>query len=211
MTLTGDARQALRARAPLIAVSILIHVIILLPIGLALPRLSRMPARPDVIVLPLDLTPPWPRALAPRQRPVLPDSVAGASAGRIRPEAPPLLPQPRRPTSPAPALADGALGVAIDDPWRVQPQGGRLGPPARIPCPAAPGDRLGQRLCLTGSAMHRAEMPPGHADPSPAGPDRSVQNREEGFERQVRANEAWRDYTRGEGAYPGLRSLFTDR
>ena len=45
----------------------------------------------------------------------------------------------------------------------------------------------------------------------PAGPSRSEQNREEGFERQRRANEAWRDYTRGEGEYPGLRSLFTER
>ena len=34
---------------------------------------------------------------------------------------------------------------------------------------------------------------------------------DESFERTARANDAWREYKTGEGAYPGLRSLFTDR
>ena len=33
--------------------------------------------------------------------------------------------------------------------------------------------------------------------------------REEGFAATAAANESWRNYTRGDGGYPGLRSLFT--
>ncbi|WP_374516908.1 hypothetical protein [Brevundimonas sp.] len=86
-----------------------------------------------------------------------------------------------------------------------------LGPPAPLPCPTAADNPLGQRLCAVGPTterdpppLTRADLLPNH-DPSPR------QRREAGFARQAEANEAWRAYTREGGAYPGLRSLFSER
>ncbi|GAA0620366.1 hypothetical protein GCM10009422_14980 [Brevundimonas kwangchunensis] len=211
MTIAGTISVAFRTRVPVILLSILLHLLILIPIGLAVPRLIR-PLQPiEYQTIPLDLT-PMPvvrsRRLAQTSTPSPGARTVGPSA--IQPRIPQTLPAgSTAPTVPAEA-------PVIEERWRVRPldpsaPGTPMGRVARIPCPAAPGDRLGQRVCLTGSAMHRPEMPEGHADPLPAGPSRSEQNREEGFERQRRANEAWRDYTRGEGEYPGLRSLFTER
>lgn len=39
----------------------------------------------------------------------------------------------------------------------------------------------------------------------------SEQRRENGFARQAAANEAWRAYYRGDGPYPGLRSMLRDQ
>lgn len=92
------------------------------------------------------------------------------------------------------------------DPWR-----GRRPAPAGLPCPAPPGDRIGARLCLVGPTPDRDREPEAYGDAGTPRRSRAEQSREDGFERQRQANEAWRDYTRGEGAYPGLRSLFTER
>lgn len=209
MTTAGAMSATIRGRAPVILLSILLHVAILLPIGLAVPHLVRSPVQDDLRAIPFDLTPvPFRRARpASTDRGAETSGAAGASPSPLRPRL--------AATAPSSVVAP-ADGPVIEDQWRVQPaEAGQarrpLGRVANLPCPAPPGDRLGQRVCLTGSAMHRAEMPEGHADPLPSGPDRSEQNREDGFERQVQANEAWRSYTRGEGAYPGLRSLFRDR
>jgi hypothetical protein len=89
--------------------------------------------------------------------------------------------------------------------------------------PAAPGDGIGRGLrasrlgCTAPDLLsaserdicderfaRRASLAKSLGPP----PDR---DRDEAFARQADANEAWRAYTRDEGPYPGLRSLFTTR
>lgn len=189
----------------MIAASILIHAAILLPIALSSPKL-RPPPEIDVFVLPVDLT-PWPsrrRRGAVKPPPAPARAVGTVAAGRDEATRQPLPPGPASTSTPAAP----ASGPAIEDNWRVR---AGLGPPARLPCPAAPGDRLGQRLCLVGATTERDRAPETYAEVAPSRRNLSDQAREEGFDRQARANESWRDYTRGEGAYPGLRSLFSER
>lgn len=211
MTRAGAISSAFRLRGPVVLLSILLHFAVLLPIGLAVPRLMRPDQPVDYQTLPLDLTPiPFPRSLRPADASRRPRGAASAATPAIRPRIPLALPTDS--TAPSPP-ADGPV---IDERWRVGPRdpsasNGPMGRVARIPCPAAAGDRLGQRVCMTGSAMHSPDMQERTADLRRAGPDGLEQTREEGFERQRQANEAWRDYTRGEGAYPGLRSLFSER
>ncbi|WP_332660499.1 hypothetical protein [Brevundimonas sp.] len=70
---------------------------------------------------------------------------------------------------------------------------------------ASPGllDTAEQALCDERLARRAALA----RDPGPP-PNR---DRDEAFARQAEANDAWRAYTRDEGPYPGLRSLFTQR
>ena len=201
----GWTYRELRTRAPLVGAALLIHVIVLLPMALSVPRVLPTPDLPDLIVLPLDLTP----AMSGR-----PARVSGVPPRLRRPtvdaaavRAPPPSEARTGPTRPA-AAATADAGPAIDDGWRVR---AGLNPPARLPCPAPPGDRLGQRLCLVGAAPDRDRTPETYAEVTPSRASASDQAREEGFDRQAQANEAWRSYTRGEGAYPGLRSLFGER
>lgn len=183
----------------------LIHAAILLPIGLSPPRF-RAPPDVDVFIVPVDLTPLSSRSRGRRghvppdrvQKPGE-DAVAVGSGETLTTNVGPL---PAIPSAP-PAAGDG-----IEDSWRVR---AGLNPPARLPCPAPPGDRLGQRLCLVGATTEPEPDPEVYAEIAPSRRSASDQAREEGFDRQARANEAWRDYTRGEGAYPGLRSLFSER
>lgn len=203
--LGGSARRAAARRGALIAASVLIHIAILLPIALSTARTPPPPPDLDLFVLPLDLTP----ALSKRRvrRSASPSPFADPSAPAAGPIEPPSALASRTPAPLAPDAAPAA-GAAIDDGWRVR---AGLRPPASLPCPAAPGDRLGQRLCLVGAAPNRDREPETYAEVAPSRRDRSDEAREEGFDQQARANEAWRDYTRGEGAYPGLRSLFKNR
>lgn len=203
--LAGSARRAAERRGALIAVSVLIHAAVLLPIGLSSPRF-RAPPDIDVFIVPVDLTPVSSRsrgrrAHVPPDRVLKPgeDAVAAGSGEALTTNPTPL---PAAPSAP-PAAGDG-----IEDSWRVR---AGLNPPARLPCPAPPGDRLGQRLCLVGATAERESDPEVFAEVGPSRQSASDRAREEGFDRQARANEAWRDYTRGEGAYPGLRSLFSER
>ncbi|MGA0546662.1 hypothetical protein ACO2Q1_15425 [Brevundimonas sp. VNH65] len=161
-------------------------------------------------VLPLDLTPrrarqlPTPRAptATPLPAPSLPVA-SNVQAAPVRPE-----------TS-APAIERAA---PVDPRWRVavpgaasptenqrQPWGGDVcrdlsnfrawqaagcrerGPPPRVEARGSPPAEIA-----------RPEPRRGRA-PGATGEDQ--------FAAQAAANEGWRDYTRGDGAYPGLRSL----
>lgn len=194
--------RQLGKRGAVIGAVLALHVAVLLPIALSSPPIPPPSVAPELLFLPVTLGPDL--------------------SGKVRvpsPSRPPAPPVPRRPAEPAgpargaPApdapvapdrAGEGAAAAALNDPWGGR---GRL-VPLQIPCPAAPGDRLGERLCRVGPAPDRDREV--YADVAPSR-DRSDQAREEGFARQAQANEAWRDYTRGEGAYPGLRSLFTER
>lgn len=127
-------------------------------------------------------------------------ATGSADAGDRRAQPAPRVTAPQ---APAPPPDVGVL------PWRVRP--------------GAPGDRLarGLRTSLIGCASPDLLDPAERAvcderlaqrayfarDPGPP-PNR---NRDEAFARQAEANDAWRAYTRDEGPYPGLRSLFTQR
>lgn len=149
----------------------------------------------------------------PRLSPARPDGVAPA----VAPGAPPG-PRASRPTAPPePAMVPTETPPAapvLEDRWRVQPNFVR---PGAVPAPRRiAGDCLDlledRPLCRAQGAPPRpieAELP--DETPAVARVRARDRRRDDGFERQVRANEAWRDYTRGEGAYPGLRSLFSER
>lgn len=104
----------------------------------------------------------------------------------------------------APTTTAGTAGIAMEDPWRVRP--GVVASP-RLICPPSPENRLGRRLCAIGPDVE----PETYAETAPSRRTPSDRRREEGFDEQARANDAWREYTRGEGDYPGLRSLFRHR
>lgn len=119
------------------------------------------------------------------------------------------------PARPADALveAPSTAPAAVDDRWRVRPDFARTGDglaPRRMggDCLNILEDRPQCRIFGAPLRTIDAEMPDEAAASRARTADR---RRDDGFERQVRANEAWRDYTRGDGAYPGLRSLFSAR
>lgn len=208
----GPSTQARRRRTlALAALSAAIHLAVLAPLALTTSRLDlRESPETTAILIPVELG----RAGAWAARPVgvrvrEPARLAG---GRRGADASPARTRATLPAAGSPAPAgppDAVVGdPSIGDPWRVR-RG--LGPPARLPCPAAHDNPLGQKLCAVGPTpdhdpplLTRADLLPNH-DPAPG------RRREAGFERQTEANEAWRSYTREGGAYPGLRSLFSER
>ena len=153
--------------------------------------------------------------LEPRTVPVS-SPVATASASTSAPARAVIdrRPLPSRPTPHRPlALPDTPplsteTSTVIDSRWRVRPaiSGSGWGD-----CPDAFTNPSAQTLCnqrdrmrLSLAASRRAAAPPPaplqspDADPSGA------------FARTAAANKAWRDYTRNDGASPGLRSLLRD-
>lgn len=195
--------RQLGKRGAVIGAALALHVAVLLPIALSSPPVPPPSVAPEILFLPVTLVPDLSgsvRAPSPSRPPAPPVSRRPAEpAGPTR-----GAPVPDAPTTPGRPGETAAAASALDDPWGGR---GRL-VPLQIPCPAAPGDRIGERLCRVGPAPDRDREVYAEVGPSR---DRSDQAREAGFARQAQANEAWRDYTRGEGAYPGLRSLFTER
>jgi hypothetical protein len=129
------------------------------------------------------------------------------NAGQASPAAP-IPPSPRFTDEIGAESAPGSSGVETSV-WQARPEttGDRVERGLRtstlgcanaqflsVPERDACDQRFGARAELAGP-VHRAQ-------PSAA---------EEGFARQAAANDAWRAYKEGEGAYPGLRSLFTER
>ena len=118
-------------------------------------------------------------------------------------------PAPRRPSVlPDAPTPPAEVVLPLDSRWRVRASAGGSG---WGDCPEAFANPSAQTLCnqrdrmrLSLAASRRAAAPPPaplqppDADPSGA------------FARTAAANKAWRDYTRNDGAYPGLRSLVRD-
>lgn len=129
-----------------------------------------------------------------------PGATGSADAGDRR-----IQPAPRA-TAPGAAAPPADVGVL---PWQVRPHTPRddIGRGLRtslVGC-ASPGvldpaeqAACDERLARRASLASRLGPPPNR-------------DREEAFARQAEANDAWRAYTRDEGPYPGLRSLFTQR
>ena len=199
----------------MVAAVLSLHAAVLLPIALSPPSVPSVPPQSDIFVVPLDLSDSLTRRTAARRPARSPAAAPDRPLSPPRPRviaetAPPpaeVAPLPVPPASPPASSAVETAAQPMGDPWR----GRRLGPPASIPCPAAPGDRIGARLCLVGPAPDRDREPEVYADVGEPRRNSSDQAREDGFARQAEANEAWRSYTREGGAYPGLRSLFRDK
>ncbi|WP_332677452.1 hypothetical protein [Brevundimonas sp.] len=129
-----------------------------------------------------------------------PGATGSADAGDRRIQPTPLASAPEVPARRA------GVGV-LSWPAHPRPPGDRMGRSLRtslVGC-ASPGllDTAEQALCDERLAR-RASLA---RDPGPP----PNQDRDEAFARQAEANDAWRAYTRDEGPYPGLRSLFTQR
>jgi hypothetical protein len=207
--------DALSGRALGVGVSILIHLALLLPIGLAAPRLKRLAEPTREVVVPVVLFP----VDAGRRAADAPAEVSPqASPASAVPTQGVVLKPPDEADAPSAAISapqeasqvQAREGRTADD-WiiaagrrLVRPCPQRLGESVRGPCPG-----VGQTE--RSAPDRRALEPEAYARIGPSRASRTDQTREEGFDRQARANEAWRDYTRGEGPYPGLRSLFTER
>jgi hypothetical protein len=191
-------------RGLLVAAALTLHVVILLPIALSVPKQPPPAPREQIFLVPLDLTETLSRRTAAR-RPPSPDpdrTRTSPTPRRARTAADPSTAETvsaERAAVTAPP-ADGGAGQAVTDPWN-----GRRPVTLALPCPPPPGDRIAARLCMVGPAPAQESDP--YDDVGERRLNRSEQAREDGFERQRRANEAWREYTRGEGAYPGLRAL----
>lgn len=209
MTSGGGSGKGVRWRGLGVGASVVLHLVLLLPIGLASPQLKRRPAAEPVVVIPVSLVP-----VERRSKPAALRSPEPHRADRPPGSPAELAPQPER-TDRAPEASPGAGRPdeipGIEAQWRVRPAEGwaaragrRLGPPCPPPeSDPAPGSCPDGRRARAQSEAY-AEIAPSRA----ADADRA---RQEAFDRQASANEAWRNYTRGEGAYPGLRSLFTQR
>lgn len=147
----------------------------------------------------------------PVSSPVATTSASTSAAARAVTERRPLpfRPAPHRPLALPDATSPPAeVVMPIDSRWRVRPA---IGGSGWGDCPDAFTNPSAQALCnerdrmrLAAATARRAAAPPPaslqspDADPSGA------------FARTAAANKAWRDYTRNEGAYPGLRSLLRD-
>jgi hypothetical protein len=115
----------------------------------------------------------------------------------------PPTPRVASPEAPAPP---GDVGVP---PWQGRPRAldDRIRRGLRTSLAGCASPELleaAERAVCDERLAQRASLAPYQGPP----PDR---NRDEAFARQADANEAWRAYTRDEGPYPGLRSLFTTR
>lgn len=189
-----------RVNVPLAALggAALIHAILLAPLalgalGLSLEHIEDVEAPPLLIQLE--------RRSAASRPPVRVTAVS--SRPRVRR---PLQP---RPTPHRPFVLAGSpdeAAAVIDSRWRVRPA---VGGPGWSDCPDAFGDPSAQNLCnernrLRAAAASLRNAPSlNRVQPSDAPPTEAIA-------RAAAANQAWRDYTRNDGPYPGLRSLFRD-
>lgn len=197
-----------RIRVAAVGGAILAHAGLLVPLalgglGLEFER-SEDEAVPPTLIILLEA---WPTR-APQA--VLPTSTGAAIDGRpdLRPS-----PLPARQTKPFPAIpptspAPPGTPMMIDARWRVRAS---VGGPGWGDCPEAFANPSAQSICNERNRMRRAAAASGLSEaPAPAStlsPDAGPNG---AFARTAAANQAWRDYTRNDGPYPGLRSLLRD-
>lgn len=113
---------------------------------------------------------------------------------------------PRPTTGPTPALAEGAM--AIDARWRVRPS---IHGPGWGDCPEAFSNPSVQNICNERNRIRLAAAAPRPSEAQAPAPTLAPDAGPNGaFARTAAANQAWRDYTRNDGPYPGLKSLLRD-
>ena len=164
---------------------------------------------PEAWVLPLDLTPRRPRLPA-----ALTTSTSTPLPSPAAPTASDVQAAPVRTDAPSQAAESAA---PVDPRWRVASPNAEAGGSAENAfggdvCRDLSNFRAWQAAnCRERGPPPRAEArgsPPAEIARPEARRGRAPgQTGEDQFAAQAAANEAWRDYTRSEGAYPGLRSL----
>jgi hypothetical protein len=206
MTARPIHRDKVKGRVAALSGAALVHAALLAPLEMGARGLDIAPRAewPSMLIHLEPRSTTGPLVVAP-----VTDSLFGAGPTIVHPlrlaDAP--RPDTALPKPPTAALADGATG--IDSRWRVRPAGGGSG---WGDCPDAIINPKAQHLCnerdrmrAAQAASRRAEVPlPSRVQPTDAPPN-------EALARAAAANQAWRDYTRDEGAYPGIISLLRDR
>lgn len=187
-----------------VGAAVLAHAALLAPLALGALGLEFKGSEPDHEPTVLIQLEPRPR-VAPRPVLPIPDRAPVASGPSFGPS---LSSGPSKagPRPPRPPSVEEA--TAIDSHWRVRLSIQRQG---WGDCPEAFNQPSAQRLCnerdrmrlaaaasRASQALPSVSVPPSVADPSGD------------FARTAAANQAWRDYTRNDGPYPGLRSLLRD-
>lgn len=165
------------------------------------PAPRRNPASSPIYV---DIEPVFIKAPVQRE----PPPTMKAATGRPAPTSPkPLSDRPSAPTTPP--TSDGAPAPAYDPRWTVHPHASAntawpAGAAARsdgLDCSSAEARSLQDRRSCRALAMATAE---------PLAPmvRSGDEDRTAAFAKEAAVKKRWRDYREGDGAYPGLRSLF---
>lgn len=137
-----------------------------------------------------------------------PPSTMQAAAGRPAPPSPqPVVGRASAPTTPL--RSDGALAPTYDPRWTVRPHASTnaawpAGAAARsdgLDCSSAEARSSQDRQACRALAMAAAET----SAPMVRSGD---EDRTAAFAKEAAVKKRWRDYREGDGAYPGLRSLF---
>lgn len=209
LSLPADRRTAV-----ILGGSVALHVVALTLLGLNLAgRYDPAPIASD-IPLYLDLE-PWPElSRSSRRTSVQPQAPASlpivATPRAVRPadEPPPAVTAPTPPASdPGPQRPAPAAPTESPSAWRgdvCRDLSNFAAWNAANCAQRGPAQRAEARGSPPAADAHAVEARIGQRHRNA-----SEQRREEGFASQAAANDAWRAYTRGEGDYPGLRSLFT--
>lgn len=165
------------------------------------PAPRRNPASSPIYV---DIEPVFIKAQVQREPPA---NLQGA-AGRPAPPSPkPLSDRPSAPTTPP--TSDDAPSPDYDPRWTVRPHASTnaawpAGAAARsdgLDCSSAEARSLQDRQACRALAMAAAE-------PSAPMVRSGDEDRTAAFAKEAAVKKRWRDYREGDGAYPGLRSLF---
>lgn len=195
-----------RGRAAAVGGALLAHAALLAPLALGAlgEELERAEDDDPPVAMLIQLEPRTGRIPQSRTQAAARASTDSRLEGRPSPARARATP-PRPTTGPTPPLAEGAM--AIDAHWRVRPS---LHGPGWGDCPEAFSSPSAQSICngrnrmrLAAASRGSEAQAPAPTLPPDAGPDGA-------FARTAAANQAWRDYTRNDGPYPGLKSLLRD-
>lgn len=200
-------QDRLKGRFAAVGCAAVAHAALLAPLALGALGLEFEPLKAEhepTILIQLE-----PRPVA-TSRPVRP--AHDRSSLERRPSLSPApLSGPLNPDHPALALLGpppAEVATTIEGPWRVRPG---IGGSGWGDCPEAFSKPSAQSLCnernrirLAAAASRSSQVPTPVSAPPPAVDPTGA------FARTAAANQAWRDYTRNDGPYPGLRSLLRD-
>lgn len=195
-----------------LAIALLVHLALLGPAMWGLLAGETFGIEADPAVIPLDLGPsPSPGVRTRRAAPPLPSDAAPrapvpTAAGRAAP------PPPPGETGAPVSVATAPNASPVDETWRVGMAGRERPPWGGEVCRDLSNFRAWQAAgCREQGPVQQAAAkgsPPAEVARPEARRGRAPgQTGRDAFAEQAAANAAWSDYTRGEGGYPGLRSL----
>lgn len=196
-----------RGRAAAVGGAILAHAALLAPLALGALGEERERVEDDDAPLAMLIQLEPRTGLTPQSKTQAAARASTDSRLKVRPFSGRARATPPRPTTgPTPPVAEGAM--AVDARWRVRPS---IHGPGWGDCPEAFSNPSAQNICNERNRMRLAAAASRHSEaqaPAPALPPDADPNG--AFARTAAANQAWRDYTRNDGPYPGLKSLLRD-